>query len=102
MPNLSRSPFSWLASGFSALRRARRQGLARAAALAAAPVALVVIAGAGPAAAGPAGGGGTSPFPVRAAGTVTRTAAHGEWPPGQGPGINWALSGQASADTSQT
>jgi arabinogalactan endo-1,4-beta-galactosidase len=117
MPNLSRRVLFRLFSGLPTARGGRRRGLVRAAAMAAAPAALILAAGAGSAAAGPAGGAaGTSPFPghggttafARAAG-VTRSAAgsarrgpHRDWPLAQGPSINWALSGQASADTSQS
>jgi arabinogalactan endo-1,4-beta-galactosidase len=106
--------------------------LTRAAAILAVPAALVLVAGAGAAVAGPAGGTpGTSPFPARHAGPafaskgasragsapVTTAAAvsaakraaqqnasraRDGWPPEQSPSINWALSGQASADSSQT
>src|SRR5579863_1233693 len=117
MPNLSRHVLFRRPPGLPAARRGRRLGLVRAAAMAAAPAALILVAGAGAAAAGPAGGAaGTSPFPGRAgtaaparATGVTRTARdaagrgpHRNWPWAQGPSINWALSGQASADSSQT
>jgi hypothetical protein len=117
MPNLSRHVLFRLFSGLPTARGGRRRGLVRAAAMAAAPAALILAAGAGSAAAGPAGGAaGTSPFPghggttasARAAG-VTRSGAgsarrgpHGDSLWAQGPSINWALSGQASADTSQS
>jgi arabinogalactan endo-1,4-beta-galactosidase len=74
--------------------------------MAAAPVALIVVAGSGAAIAGPAGGlAGTAPFPVHAAAAPAPAAlaSTGQGDGGQqGPGINWALSGQASADSSQS
>jgi arabinogalactan endo-1,4-beta-galactosidase len=135
MENLPRSLAQRLAAGPLRARRAvkRRPGLLmRAAAIAAAPVALVLIAGAGPASAGPAGGTGASPFPghatgpalgahrasraggasakagaaaVAAAGRAARqnaARARDGWPERPAPSVNWALSGQASADTAQT
>ena len=111
MPNLSRRVLLRLPAGPPKTPRGRHRGLVRAAALAAAPAALILIAGAGAAVAGPAGGAaGTSPFPAHAAAASpagaaagsARTGPHRNWPWAQGPGINWALSGQASADSSQS
>ena len=129
MQLLPRTLAQRLVGGPSRTRRAtsRRPGtLARAAAIAAVPAALVLVAGAGPAAAGPASAG-PSPFPGHAMGPVlagggtsrarTQTAATAAadraarqngarskdgWPPRPPLSVNWALSGQASADTSQT
>src|SRR5690348_9854078 len=115
MPNLSRHVFLRLSAGILAAPRGRRRGLMRAAAMAAVPAALILVAGAGAAVAGPAGGaGGNSPFPGRAAAAARTTGAaqaatgsarngpHRDWPWAQGPSIDWALSGQASADSSQS
>src|SRR6185437_1486031 len=112
MPNLSRHVLLRLPGRLQAVRRGRRRGLIRAAAMAAAPAALILVAGVGAAAAGPAGGAaGTSPFPGHAAAQARTTGAaagaarkgpHRDWPWAQGPSINWALSGQASADSSQS
>jgi arabinogalactan endo-1,4-beta-galactosidase len=117
MPNLSRHVLLRLSPGFPAAHRGRRRGLIRAAAIAAAPAALILVAGAGAAVAGAAGGTvGTSPFPAHAAAAASARAAspagaatgaarmgpHRNWPWVQGPSINWALSGQASADSSQS
>jgi arabinogalactan endo-1,4-beta-galactosidase len=104
----------------------------RAAAIAAVPAALVLVAGAGAAVAGLGGGTARpSPFPghrigpafggssaPRARGAAVTTGAavaaadraarqnaarsRDGWPPQPALGINWALSGQASADSSQT
>src|SRR4029077_18273679 len=114
MPNLSREVLLRLSPGLRAARHGRRRGLMRAAAMAAAPAALILVAGAGSAATGsPGGAAGTSPFPGhRAAAAQARTTGsaagaarkgpHRDWPWAQGPSINWALSGQASADSSQS
>ena len=113
MPNLSRRVLLRLPAGH---QKTLRHRLVRGAAIAAVPAALILVAGAGAAVAGPAGSAvGTSPFPGHAAaagparapslaGTAaaTRTGSHSDWPSAQGPGINWALSGQASADSSQS
>jgi arabinogalactan endo-1,4-beta-galactosidase len=113
MPNLSRHVLLRLSTRLSKPPRGRRRGLVRAAAMAAAPAALILVAGAGAAAAGPAGGTvGTSPFPghtgnaraaslAGAAGSARGGPRH-DWPWEPGPSINWALSGQASADSSQS
>ena len=110
MPNLSRHVLLRLPGGLRAAR-GRHRGLLRAAAMAAAPAALILVAGVGAASAGPAGGAaGTSPFPGHAAAQARTTGAagaarngpHRDWLRAQGPGINWALSGQASADSSQS
>jgi len=65
-------------------------------------VALIVVAGSGAAIAGPAGGlAGTAPFRAHAVAThalATSARSNGSQ---QGPGIDWALSGQASADSAQ-
>ncbi len=112
MPNLSRRMLLRLPAG----RPDTRHRLVRAAAIAAAPAALILVAGAAAAIAGPAGSAaGTSPFPGHAAaaaparaaslaGTAaaTRTGPHRDWPSAQGPAINWALSGQATVDSSQS
>src|SRR5262245_2855372 len=107
MRNLAHRVFFRLPPSLSMTRGGRRRGLMRAAAIAAAPVALIVIAGSGSAIAGPAGGlAGTAPFPVRAAAVHAPAAAAGTSQAGdrgqQGLGVDWALSGQASADTSQS
>jgi arabinogalactan endo-1,4-beta-galactosidase len=104
----------------------------RAAAVLAVPAALVLVAGAGAAVAGSAGGtAAPSPFPghhvgpsfghssasrtrghavstaaaVAAANRMTRQNAarsRDGWPPASTPSVNWALSGQATADSSET
>ena len=117
MPNLYRRVLLRPSPSLRAAQRGRRRGLIRAAAMAAAPAALILVAGAGSAVAGPAGGAaGTSPFPghpraaaparttgaARAATASARNGAHRNWPWAQGPSINWALSGQASADSAQS
>ena len=106
MRNLTRYVPFRLSPSLSMTRGGRRRGLVRAAAMAAAPVALIVVAGSGAAIAGPAGGlAGTAPFPVHAAAAPAPAAlaSTGQGDGGQqGPGINWALSGQASADSSQS
>ena len=97
MPNLSRHVPSWLSSG---PLLPRGHALTRAAALAAVPAALILVAGAGAAVAGPAGGSpATSPFGARLAGPAG--GSPGTPPPG-GPSIDWALAGQASADSAQS
>jgi arabinogalactan endo-1,4-beta-galactosidase len=107
MPNLSRHVLLRLPGGLRAAR-GRHRGLLRAAAMAAAPAALILVAGVGAASAGPAGGAaGTSPFPGHAAAQARTTGAarsgpQRDWSRAQGPSINWALSGQASADSSQS
>jgi arabinogalactan endo-1,4-beta-galactosidase len=70
-------------------------------------VVLILVAGAGAAVAGPAGGAaGTAPFPAHATAITAAQHATGRsrdgWPPRPGLSVNWALSGQASADTAQS
>jgi arabinogalactan endo-1,4-beta-galactosidase len=119
------------ASARRAARR-RPGSLGRAAAVLAVPAALVLVAGAGAAVAGSAGGtAAPSPFPGHHVGpsfghgSVARTRGHAVstaaavaaanrmtrqnaarprdgWPPPSTPSINWALSGQATADSSET
>jgi arabinogalactan endo-1,4-beta-galactosidase len=62
-----------------------------------AAVSLLVVAGAGAAVAGPAGG-----HPLLSSAAAPRAAAHQSPPGGQGLTVDWALSGQASADTQQS
>ena len=132
MLNPPRCPAQLLACLTRARRTMRKPGLlARVAAIAAVPAALILVAGAGAALAGPGGGtAGPSPFPghrtgpafagsaPRARGAAVTTGAavaaadraarqnaarsRDGWPPQPAPSINWALSGQASADTAQT
>src|SRR5215470_4830126 len=103
MPNLTRHVFLRLPPILSMTRGGRRRKLMRAAAMVAAPVALIVVAGSGAAIAGPAGGlAGTAPFSARAAAAHALAAPPSSNGSQQGPGIDWALSGQASADTSQS
>ena len=89
--------------------------LVRTVAIAAVPATLILVAGAGAAVAGPAGGAaGTSPFPshgaargtphggsIAGAAVAARSGPRRDWPWAPGPSIDWALSGQASADSSQ-
>lgn len=108
MPNLSRHVLLRLPGRLRAARHAHHRGLIRAAA----PAALILVAGAGSAIAGPsAGPAGTSPFPGHAAAQArtngaaaasARNGTHRNSPGAQGPSVNWALSGQASADSSQS
>jgi len=102
MPNLTRYVFFRLPPSLSMTRGGRHRKLMRAAAMVAAPVALIVVAGSGAAIAGPAGGlAGTAPFRAHAVAThalATSARSNGSQ---QGPGIDWALSGQASADSAQ-
>src|SRR5215472_8445038 len=103
MPNLTRHVFLRLPPSLSMTRGGRRRKLMRAAAMAAAPVALIVVAGSGAAIAGPAGGlAGTAPFSAHAAAARALAAPTGSNRSQQGLGIDWALSGQASADSSQS
>jgi arabinogalactan endo-1,4-beta-galactosidase len=87
----------------SAGARATRWGtvLARrrwvAAAATAAPLALLLITAAGPATAGPAGALPLLSAPAAPGAHVATLPG-----PGRGLGVNWALSGQASADTEQS
>jgi len=62
-----------------------------------AAVSLLVVAGAGAAAAGPAGG-----YPLLSSAAAPRTGAHQGAPGGHALTVDWALSGQASADTQQS
>ena len=103
MPNLIRHVHLRLPPSLSMTRGGRRRKLMRAAAMAAAPVALIVVAGSGAAIAGPAGGlAGTAPFPAHGAPARALAAPASSNGSHQGLGIDWALSGQASADSSQS
>ena len=114
-----------------ARRAMRKPGLlTRGTAIAAVPAALILVAGVAAAGSG-AGTAGPSPFPghrigpafggggaPRARGAAVSTGAavaaadraarqnaarsRDGWPPQPGPSINWALSGQASADSAQS